>query len=134
MKRGEATGPGGIAAARECSKVMDMVWVCAVQQGLLAVRVMRPWCGAAVGVPSIRYLGGDVESEKQAERGVPRCRCGCWYWWAWAGAHTSKRRKEGGGKRQRDQEKEAATEKSEAAKNALGVGRARGEFSETQTK
>lgn len=102
-----------------------------MQQGLLAVRVMRPWCGAAVGVPSIRYLGGDVESEKQAERGVPRCRCG---WWARAGAHTSKRRKEGGGERQRDQEKEAATEKSEAAKNALGVGRAQGEFSWTQTK
>lgn len=34
-----------------------------VQQGLLAVRGMRPWCGAAVGVPSIRYLGGDVERE-----------------------------------------------------------------------
>lgn len=28
--------------------------VCPVQQGLLAVRGMRPWCGAAVGVPSIR--------------------------------------------------------------------------------
>lgn len=80
MKRGEATGPWGdwIAATSECSELwIRYGMVCAVQQGLLAVRVMRPWCGAAVGVPSIRYLGGDVEGEKQAERGVPRCRCGC---------------------------------------------------------
>lgn len=46
------------------------------------------------------------------------------------GTHQQERRKEGGGERQRDQgKKEAATEKSEAAKSALGVGRAQGEFS-----
>lgn len=29
--------------------------VCPVVQGLLAVGGMRPWCGAVVGLPSIRF-------------------------------------------------------------------------------
>lgn len=35
------------------SQMTGMVWP--VVQGLLAVGGMRPWCGAAVGVPSIRF-------------------------------------------------------------------------------
>lgn len=69
----------------------------------------------------IRYWEA-TQREGSRRKVVPRCRCGCWCS-RWAGA-PARIDTEGGGEKTR--EKEAATEKSEAAKAPWGWAEPRG--------